>query len=462
MEQNNKIAKYKKRREINISIIVFLFILIYIIISVIRYFMNDHLSIYEVKEGATSDNNIYTGLIIRDEEVITSNSAGYITYYYRDGDRVAKNSPVFSVTDDASSAIYLGDSISYEFSNEDIDQIYDEVLKFQKNYQNNEFSKVYDFKYQLENTILQVENDAKLFDMHTSLQNDDTNTNLRISSSNSSGVVTFYSDSMEDLTIDNITSTNFNQGDYKKTILKTSNLVENNSPIYKMIQSDLWNIIVLIDEDFYNRLISSEKTTIKITIKDDGLSTTVPITAYKKGDEYFAKLDMSRYMVRYINQRYLQIELGIYSSKGLKIPISSILEKNFYVIPLEFFEEGGNSNSKGIIIEDYTQNNNGEVTYIFTTTELYYKDDTYAYIDTKICDPGTWIYSQTTGERYQVSLTQSLEGVYNINKGYAVFRRIERLYDNEEYCIIKKGTEYGISVYDHIALTGTTAVKYDY
>ena len=43
--------------------------------------------------------------------------------------------------------------------------------------------------------------------------------------------------------------------------------------------------------------------------------------------------------------------------------------------------------------------------------------------------------------------------------GYAVFKRIEPLYKDDEYCIVKKGTEYGLSSYDHIALDSSTAIE---
>ena len=49
-------------------------------------------------------------------------------------------------------------------------------------------------------------------------------------------------------------------------------------------------------------------------------------------------------------------------------------------------------------------------------------------------------------------MTQYVQGVYNINRGYTVFRRIEILSSNDEYYTIKKGTDYGLSVYDHIVL----------
>ena len=49
---------------------------------------------------------------------------------------------------------------------------------------------------------------------------------------------------------------------------------------------------------------------------------------------------------------------------------------------------------------------------------------------------------------------KGIQGVYNINKGYAVFKQINILYQNEDYAIISTGTTYGLSLYDHIVLQG--------
>ena len=48
--------------------------------------------------------------------------------------------------------------------------------------------------------------------------------------------------------------------------------------------------------------------------------------------------------------------------------------------------------------------------------------------------------------------TASLQGVYNINRGYAVFKQIEILEENGEFYTIKENTSYGLNVYDHIVL----------
>ena len=41
-------------------------------------------------------------------------------------------------------------------------------------------------------------------------------------------------------------------------------------------------------------------------------------------------------------------------------------------------------------------------------------------------------------------------------KGYADFKQITILSQNDEYAIVKSNTEYGLSVYDHIVLKGDT------
>ena len=44
-----------------------------------------------------------------------------------------------------------------------------------------------------------------------------------------------------------------------------------------------------------------------------------------------------------------------------------------------------------------------------------------------------------------------------MNRGYAVFRLVDILAENNEYYIVSSGTPYGVSVYDHIILNATLA-----
>ena len=41
-----------------------------------------------------------------------------------------------------------------------------------------------------------------------------------------------------------------------------------------------------------------------------------------------------------------------------------------------------------------------------------------------------------------------------MNRGYAVFRQVQILCESDDYYIVQSGNDYGLSNYDHIALTG--------
>ena len=72
---------------------------------------------------------------------------------------------------------------------------------------------------------------------------------------------------------------------------------------------------------------------------------------------------------------------------------------------------------------------------------------------------GDYIVKPDSQGRFQVGSTRALKGVFNINKGYTVFKEIEILDSNSEYYTIKKGASYGLSVYDHIVLDASLVTE---
>lgn len=456
MGSGKKIARYRKRKSVNVGVLVFLIIFIYVLISVYIYFTKDHLTIYEVLEGSTSDDIVFTGLILRDEEVIYTDTAGYISYFHGDGDRVAKNATIYSLDGNKDTYDLIDSSDdTIALTKDKTDSLKKDILNFQKNYKDSNYHSVYNFKYEMENTVLEIVNDSKLEQLQSILDENGLDNSLKVVKSKTSGIITYWIDNYENLSADKITKDSFNMQDYKKTQLRTMELIEKGSPVYKIIKSDDWSVIVPLSKEQLKQL--EDKDSVKVTFNDDGLTTTASLTIFQNDSNYYGKLDFTKYMIRYMNQRFVNIEIAINSAKGLKIPVSSIVKKDFYLVPLSFFTKGGDSNSTGLVKKTYKEN--GEVQYTFIPADIYYSDKTYGYVDARLFEAGDVIYSEEKDEEYTISKKKSLKGVYNVNKGYAVFRRIEILYKNEEYCIVKKGTQYGLSVYDHIALDGKTAVE---
>lgn len=50
----------------------------------------------------------------------------------------------------------------------------------------------------------------------------------------------------------------------------------------------------------------------------------------------------------------------------------------------------------------------------------------------------------------------TIQGVYNINKGYAVFREVTVIDENEEFCIVEPDNVYSLAAHDHIVLDAST------
>lgn len=78
-------------------------------------------------------------------------------------------------------------------------------------------------------------------------------------------------------------------------------------------------------------------------------------------------------------------------------------------------------------------------------------DDNY-YVDINEFSEGDYIVRKNSSNKYRIEETASLQGVYNINKGYAVFREVTVIAENEEYCIVADDDTFGLAQYDHIAL----------
>ena len=145
---------------------------------------------------------------------------------------------------------------------------------------------------------------------------------------------------------------------------------------------------------------------------------------------------------------------------GLKIPLSSIVTKEFYTIPSKYATTDKETQQTGFMVEGTDKNGNN--TSAFVAADIYAQIEVESteqrrkrtgfiyYVDKKKFKEGDVVVCQEDQSRYVIKDVGVLEGVYCTNQGYAVFRRIEVLDQNEEYAIVSQNTSYGLSRYDHI------------
>ncbi|MGN0352171.1 MAG: HlyD family efflux transporter periplasmic adaptor subunit [Roseburia sp.] len=446
MAKNKKIVKYKKPIRINIGVIIFGIIFLYLIFNYFVYLTKDHISIYEVQQGTIAENNRYNGLALRSESVYYSEYDGALNYYKKDASKVAYNNLVYSVDEsgDIATAINEANEDATNIDSDSLSEIEDTISNFQKSYHSLNFYNTYTFQDDVNAMLSEALSQNALDSLSENVATATSSNTFHEVFAPQSGVVVYYTDGFEGVTTDTFTAEMFDESQYEKNNLKGNLEISAGSPAYKLITSEIWNIVVPIDDTMVERL--ADDTVVKIKFLKDNKTMYAYYSMTEKEGQNYLILQLKSSMVRYAKERYIEIELLLSEESGLKIPNSSIAEKEFYTIPTAYFLKGGDSEEEGILVKQGSETE-------FVEPTIYYATEDYYYVDKQEVINGTIIQKPDSTETYTVgSETASLSGVYNVNKGYAVFKQIDVIYQNEEYSIVKTGTTYGISLYDHIAL----------
>ena len=433
-----------KRRTINIGFVIFVFLFGYIVISFLLSLRKPQPSIYEVQKISLATNNLARAVVIREEQNVLTESSGYVNFYLKNGTRVSKNEAVFSIDDSRNLRDAQKDKLNYTLSEEDIHDIKESISSHARSYDPGDFSNIQDLRTDMQTRIVNIIDMYRLENLSKISEGSGSGA-LKLCKAPDAGIVSFFTDSLDGITADEVDASTFDDSKYTSSTLFSSELREADTTAYKLITNESWSLVLKLSEEQFLALGDSKE--LSFTITDDNLSLTSAASIYKKGDAYFARINLNKYLIRYINKRFLVVSIDMRQSEGLKIPRKAIIEKYFYVVPKQYivYTQG----KTGITVYEMDENN--EPTYQFYETEVYYFDDEYAYIDDSVIQKhGQFIIIPHTMNQYQLSTQKKLEGVYCINKGYAQFRMISRLYEGEDYIIVKSGVDRSISVYDFI------------
>ena len=451
--RNNKVVKYRKPLNINIGMIIFAVIFIYILICVFMYFTQKHIESFQVKEGSLSSNNIYEGIALREEEIITAQQAGYINYYAREGERVGVGNLVYTIDESGKLADYLNSNDGgNSLTGQDLSELKTEILGFVNNFDPKQFSSVYDFKYSVSGTVLKLAN-ANILENIDRINADGISELISFCNAPDTGIVIYSVDGYEDLTLEQFTDELFDTKNYEKTQLISNELIAGGDPVYKLSKDEDWSIVISTDQEKAEELLEAEYVKVKF-LKNQNTSWAEVSSYTNPQGEIFVKLTFTNSMVTFCTDRFIDIELILEDETGLKIPNSSIVEKECFLVPKEYVTKGGNSNNYGVMREAFTEE--GEATVEFIETTVYNETETEYYLDDTVLRIGDDLIMPESTETFTVSMRGSLIGVYQINKGYADFKQINILYQNDEYAIVKSNTQYGLSVYDYIVLDAST------
>lgn len=453
MADNNNSRVIRYRRKPKAAAIIFAVVLIYIICFFVMYISKSKVQIYEAEIGSLSNNATYSAVIVRQEKVFNSDYSGNVNYYQREASRVKSGDTVYTVDETGKFTELLskrsaegGNSLSTDSLNE----IKETLNEYKMDYDNNNFAALYDLKADLNGSVLQSINESVMNNIDSVTSQAGSQNFFQTIKATENGIVVYSVDGYENVNESNISSDMFDKSKYSKNNLKSESLIVDNNPAYKLITSEDWYILIPLNDSDIEKYSLSSKKSIKVKFKKDNIEATGAFSIVNKDGNNYGKVSFDKYMIRYATERIVDVEIISSGKSGIKIPVSSVTESEFYTIPKEYLTTGGNSNSYGFITEKY--GSDGQLTTTFSTVDIYKTTDDYCYVSKNDFTAGTSIVKPDSSSRYVIGPTEKLKGVYCVNTGYTVFKLVEIYDGNNEYYIVKQNVSYGVSVYDRIVL----------
>lgn len=447
-KKDNKIIRFPKQIHVPIGKMIFVFIFVYVVFHLISYLLTDQVSVYEVEQGTIVTNLKFQGLALRQEQIVTANEEGNVTYYSQNNQRVGAKTIICAI-DQSGTIAQQEQAIKNQETNTAINtsSLQSSVANFAFEFDKNNFSKTKDFKTDLSSELSELYSRQIMEQLSEDILQAEASGTYHRYYGAIPGLINYHIDGLEGITVESFSEDMFDNSKIKSKNLKEQTKVMQQEALYKLITSDYWQLVIPLDEVMANQL--KEHSYLEIRFTQDYVSTWAQCEVIEKSGKQYLLLTFDDSVERYADSRIINIEILLEQENGLKVPNSCITKKTFFTVPISYFQKGNNSNSETIMI----QQNDGTVKVVSPT--IYHQDEKYYYIDDEFVSTGDILQKPDSSHTYQIGDDkEKLIGVYNVNKGYAVFKKIDVLYQNEDYSIVKSGTAYGISLYDHIVLQG--------
>ncbi len=432
------------KKQLNIGIIVCIAIILYLVVTFCVYFFNGRTAIYEASIGQTASRyeGQYNALILREEKIINSAGSGYINYFVGDATNIHTGQQTYIVdgTGQISSMLERAAKDQSILSDTNLSKIRSGLYDFDTAFTEDHFYDVYSYKYKVESQILELINSSVFDSINADLSNDNA---YKIVSSDISGIMLHNTDGLEELKPDNVEASHFNKSNYEKNIIKSNDLIEEGSPVYKVVTSDRWNLVFQISDP----AVFADTDYLTIQFLKDNIIADAAFEMFTKAGNTYGVLTLNKYMIRYVTDRYTQITILDDTKEGIKVPKTAITEKQYYMIPVEYLSQGGNSNEYGFNKEVIREDGSTSVNIV--NPVIVKRTDEFCYVSTDEFSDGDVLVKNDSDSRYQVGAKENLQGVFISRGGYATFRNVDIIGENNSFYIVDSSKSQ-INLFDQI------------
>ena len=348
--KKSKVINVRSRRPINIDIIFFGAVAVYICVVCYMGLTSEHIAGYEVEAGTLAENHTYTGFAVRPETVYYAPTSGYVSYYARAGERVSGSSLIYTIDERGETNEQIQQSaLETDLSDEDFSVILGEVRSYTEEYSDLDFSGVYAFQSSVESSVMDLQNQSML----ESLEEAGEDAMFSRVYAGGIGIIEYYTDGYETLAAEDVTEEMLDESTYSRQDLKKE-IVQADEPVYKLATSEKWSMFVPLTEEEAARYQAEGTEYMEVEFIRDHTTAWADFSVTQVGETPCARLDFNNSMVRFADLRYIEVEFLVDDETGLKIPNSAIVEKEFYLIPKEYLVE--EEDEQGFLREVYDEN----------------------------------------------------------------------------------------------------------
>jgi len=452
-EKNEKVLQLKilkMKLPITFVTVVFGFILVYFLIQGIVLLCTKSVDAYNVRTPISeATSGTFCGLILRDELIFTSPESGEVDFYETAGDWVSKDGMIASV--DASGNLWTKLHEVYynkqSLSDTSVNKIQSVIRNATKTIDSIHFSTISEAKSEIQSTIFE----CLLKDQKNAIAAELSDVKYTLVTSDETGFFVNWMDGFEIKKVDGLTSADFSQENYKKTTCLSGSQVKTSDFIYKLIKNNSFKIAFLMTNE--EKLRYQDRTKMKILVNGLEITGTFSVSETLDG-KFYGLITFAKYGGNFIDDRFVSFQIVEEQVTGFKIPESSIVTKDFFVVPSDYVTQGGASNNKGVLLETGDSVKFLECVVYEQSVDSFVIGDDVCYIGSSELEAGKILINPVDQSPYALGRTASVEGVYQINHGYCVYKPINRLASLTEssYVMIQSNARYSISSYDRIVL----------
>lgn len=449
MKNNNKVTKFNRDIKLNIASIIVALIFLYVVITLIISIKKEPITTYKVNKTDINNNIIVEGLSVRDELILNSDKPGYVCYYIRDGEKVKKNSTVCTIDETGQLYNSITDSESYDnlLTRDDYNEVRNLISLYKVTYNDTSFYNSYNFENNVNNKVLELTNEILM----QQTENSASGVSLSAIQSPESGLITYYIDGYENYNISSVSASDFDKSNYKKETLKTGDIISAGTPVVKIIPSESWNILLPVTDEQLAAIRGrySDDDNIHFKINNSSYTLSMPFEIINGADGKYMNISLNKFMLNYVSERFVSIEIILEEDTGLKVPVSALTKKDVYQIPINYLSAGGNQSSSNRF-NVQVMNEDNELTIKQVIPTIYMTDEEYCYVDPLAFDESDVLIDIDTNETLSVSLIPkvAIDGVYSANKGIAEFTKVTIIKTIDEFALVE--SDESLNIYDNI------------